>query len=259
MRDWSRAIDRPHAFERHREPLPVALLPIERSPPDFPIDDRPAVSKPERVGSIAAVLDECEPFRIGDKAVGETERMDQLAVARRLIVPREAFAAVTYIVDPAGIFDPAMRLRFTLIRARAWRQVGRPQRICGEKRENVGQHQLLMLLFVIDADLDNVRQLGSRGHIARKKLFEPGVHMGAVGEDAIARRPREESALAARLPRPMRFVIGIEAIVESLVERLKAVEMAGENEALEEPSRMRKMPFGRTGVVHRLDGHILGA
>src|SRR5580704_17421880 len=116
-----------------------------------------------------------------------------------------------------------------------------------------------MLLFVIDADVDTVRQLGSLGHIARKKLFEPGVHVGAVGEDAIARRPREESALAARLPRPMRFVIGIEAIIECLVERLIAFETAGENESFEEPSRMCKMPFGWTGVVHRLDGHILCA
>src|SRR3984893_836208 len=116
-----------------------------------------------------------------------------------------------------------------------------------------------MLLFVIDADLDNARQLGPRGHVARKKLCEPGVHVGAVGKDAIARWPREESALAARLPRPMRFVIGIEAIVECLVERLIAVETAGENEGFEEPSRMGKMPFGWTGVVHRLDGHILCA
>src|SRR6202047_2684702 len=125
-------------------------------------------------------------------------------MARRLIVPRETFAAVAYLVDPAGILDPAKRLRLILTRARARRQVGRPQRICGEKRENVGQHQLLMLLFVIDADLDNARQLGSRGHSARKKLFEPGVRVGAVGEDSIARRTREEPALAARLPRPMR-------------------------------------------------------
>src|SRR3984893_18981920 len=116
-----------------------------------------------------------------------------------------------------------------------------------------------MLLFVIDSDLDTVRQLGSLGHIARKKPFDPGVHVGAVGEDAIARRPREESALAARLPWPMRFVIGIEAIIECLVERLIALEMAGENESFEEPSRMGKMPFGWTGVVHRLDGHILCA
>ena len=82
MRDWSRAIDRPHAFERHRAPLPVALLPIERSPPAFAIDDLPAVGKPQRVSSIAAVFDECEPFRIGDEAVGETERTNQFAMAR---------------------------------------------------------------------------------------------------------------------------------------------------------------------------------
>src|ERR1700730_12785229 len=105
-------------------------------------------------------------------------------------------------MDPAGILDPVQGLRLTRIDARARRLVGRPQRICGEERENVGQHQLLMLLFVIDSDLDTVRQLRSLGHITRKKPFEPGVHVGAVGEDAIARWPREESALAARLPWP---------------------------------------------------------
>jgi len=45
--------------------------------------------------------------------------MNQLVVARYLIVPREAFAAVTDLTDPAGIVDPAKRLRLTPVRARA--------------------------------------------------------------------------------------------------------------------------------------------
>ena len=54
--------------------------------------------------------------------------------------------------------------------ARARRTIGWAQRICGEKRENVGEHQFLMLLLMIDADLDDARQLRSGCDPARKKL-----------------------------------------------------------------------------------------
>jgi len=74
--------------------LPVALLPIEGRPPAFAANDPPAVGKPKCGLSIAAILDEGEPFGIGDQAVGETERMDQLAMARRFIVEGEAFPGV---------------------------------------------------------------------------------------------------------------------------------------------------------------------
>ena len=101
--------------------------------------------------------------------------------------------------------DPGQRLRFALLHPRARRPVGGPQRICGEERENVGEDQLLMLLLMIDADLNDLRQLRSGFNAAREKRFEPGVHMGAVGEDAIAGRPREEPAHSPRLAGPMRF------------------------------------------------------
>ena len=116
-----------------------------------------------------------------------------------------------------------------------------------------------MLLLMIDANLDDPRQLRSGFNAARKQLFEPGVHMRAVGEDAIAGRPREEPAHSPRLAGPMRFIIGVEAIVEGRIEQVILLEIQGENESLEEPGRMRQMPFRRAGVVHRLDGHVLGA
>src|SRR5208283_3800760 len=185
--------------------------------------------------SIAAVLDEGEPFGIGDLAVGETKRMDQLAMARRFIVPGEAFSGVTDLMNAASKCDPGQRLRIALLRTRTRRPVGGPQRICGEERENVGEDQLLMLLLMIDADLNDPRQLRSGFNAARKQLFEPGVHMGAVGENAIAGRPREEPAHSPRLAGSVRFIIGVEAIVEGRIEQVIVLKIQGENESLEEP------------------------
>ena len=148
------AIDRLQPFERHGEPLPVALLPVERRVPALAVDRRPAVGEPKRGRAIAAVLHEREPFAVGDEAVGQAEGMDEHVVARRLVVPGEALAVVADLANAAGIVDPAWLGRLGRSRARPAGAIGRPQRIGREQRQDVGQQQLLVLLLVVDADLD---------------------------------------------------------------------------------------------------------
>ena len=82
--------------------------------------------------------------------------------------------------------------------------------------------------------------------------------MRAIGENALGRRPRKDAALRARLPRPLALVIRIEAIVEVGIEGSIAGQVLGQDEGLEEPGDMRQVPFGRAGIVHGLDGHVLG-
>ena len=97
--------------------MAVALLPIERRRPAFALDEAPAVGEPQRGRRVAAVLDEGEPFAIGDEAIGEREGAEQNLVARALVVPRKAGSVVADLMDAAGIVDPADGRRFALARA----------------------------------------------------------------------------------------------------------------------------------------------
>ena len=96
--------------------------------------------------------------------------------------------------------------------------IGGSQRIGGEKGEDVGQEQLLVLLLVVDADLDQPADLGAVAGALGKQLIERLVHVRAVSDDALCGRSREQPAVGARLPGAERFVIGIETIIEGRIE-----------------------------------------
>ena len=83
--------------------------------------------------------------------------------------------------------------------------------------------QLLVLLLVIDADLDQAR------HVVREAVgAEPGqrvVDMRTISQHAVARRPGQHATPRSRLTRPLALVVGVEAVVEGLVEHLVARQM----------------------------------
>ena len=71
------------------------------------------------------------------------------------------------------------------MRARLEARIRRLKRVLGEGREDVGQEQLLMLLLVIDAELDQFeRVVGQAGQRPRERL----VDMGALGAHLVQRR-----------------------------------------------------------------------
>ena len=115
-----------------------------------------------------------------------------------------------------------------------------------------------MLLFVIDADFDKARDVLRLPFFARHQRSQAVVDMGTIGEDALGGRARQKSALGARMARTQTLVIGVEAIIEALVEEAIAVEVRLQHEILEEPCDVREVPFGGARIVHRLDHHVLG-
>src|SRR5439155_6459365 len=126
--------------------------------------------------------------------------------------------------------------------------------------QDVGEQKLLMLLLVMQPDLENTqhfRQL--RVLRALEQSLDGRVDMGAEGGNAFAVRPREEPPPRPRVARPGGDVIGIEEIRELLVEDPITGKMGDQDELLEEPRRVRAMPFGRAGVRHRLHQLVLGA
>jgi hypothetical protein len=62
--------------------------------------------------------------------------------------------------------------------------------------QDVGEEQLLMLLLVMEADLEDARDLGPLRLVgAGEQLLDAGVDVGAKRGDLFAVRPRDESAV----------------------------------------------------------------
>ena len=159
MRDGCGALDRQQALERHLQPARIRRFPVERRccHPSRLTIVQPSASQSDGV-AIAAVLHEREPFGIGDEPVGEPEGMQRASCAGCSLSQAKALPVVADAMDAAAIADPAERLRLqTARKSRGRALICRAQRICGEERQNVGQQQLLVLLLMIDADLDQAR------------------------------------------------------------------------------------------------------
>jgi len=121
---------------------------------------------------------------------------------------------------------------------------------------DVGEHQLLMLLFVVQAECQEMVEPG-----AGRAIQQP-VHLRidvlAIGADLCHCRPGQEPALATQVHLADRVVIGIEEIVETFVELTIAGQVRDQQEILEEPAGMCQMPLGRADIGHRLRHEILG-
>ena len=131
--------------------------------------------------------------------------------------------------------------------------ISRFERILGEGREDVGQEQLLVLLLVVDAELDQRQRFGRQ---RRQRALERLVDMSAIGADLVERRAAEHAAPGPRVTRAFAFVIAVEQEGVALVERAVAGDVIAQHEGLEEPGGVGEMPFGRRGVGERLDGGV---
>ena len=207
--------------------------------------------------AIAAVGHEGEPFAVGDQRARDAHGLDQLLVRGRLVVEAIAGAFMADLVDAGGEFDePFAAFGARRLPVRIVRGIGRVQR---EGVENVGEHQLLMLLLVVQPDLEHAEDFRKcRRFRFGDQPLDRGVHVGAVGGDFFVGRAGDEAALWARVARAGGDVIRVEQEGEARVENLVAGDLLGEQELLEEPGGMRAMPLDRAGVGHRLDDLVLG-
>ena len=85
------------------------------------------------------------------------------------------------------------------------------------------------------------------------------IDMRAERGDVLAVRPRDGARAGPRVTRTGGHIIRVEEISEPLVEYAVAGKPRDQQELLEEPGRMRAMPFGRAGIGHRLHHLVLGA
>ena len=91
------------------------------------------------------------------------------------------------------------------------RVIGRRDRVLRERMQDVGQHQFLMLLLVVEADFDQRRESWQACPRRRlEELHHGGVDMAAIGGDFVGARAGQMAALVAGMPRAGADVIGIE-------------------------------------------------
>lgn len=119
--------------------------------------------------------------------------------------------------------------------------------------QKIGQQQFLVLLFVIDPQFDQGADAGP-GRVVRPvdKVNHGLVHVPAVLRDFRDAGPGQHAAAGAGMPVTFGLVVGVEEIAELRVEGPVAGLELLQDEGLEEPGRMRQMPFGGTGVFHGL-------
>ncbi len=109
-----------------------------------------SIRKPTKDG---ALVDEGEPFAISHEIARQFDGADECAVGWLLIVEVECLARVSDGVDTLGQCGP-----FCVCPGCGGKRpcgiIGWWDRVLGESVEDIRQHQFLMLLFVIEADLD---------------------------------------------------------------------------------------------------------
>ena len=124
-------------------------------------------------------------------------RADQRAMRGLFVVEVEAVAGVADGVD-ALVEGRAMHRRCASAPGSASGIVGRRDRVLREGVQDVGQHQFLMLLLVVEADLDQRRELASVASSAVcEELDHRGIDMRAIGRDLVGARARQWPRWAA--------------------------------------------------------------
>src|SRR5260221_6362164 len=101
-------MDRMQPAERHDLPLAIALAQRAGRLPLLIAGGGKAVHQPERRRAIAAVLDEGEPFAVGDEVARQPDGTDEGAVHRLLIVEMEAVVAVADRMDAFAEREPRL-------------------------------------------------------------------------------------------------------------------------------------------------------
>ena len=114
--------------------------------------------------------------------------------------------------------------------------------------QHVGDQQLLVLLLVMQAKLDDGVNIGGqpRHRVARRRI-----DMAAILGDLRGGRARQQPARGTRMSRSDRLIVGIEQETERRIEHLIARHMGHQHELLEEPGGVGRCHFA--GLASGID------
>src|SRR5579862_5711391 len=114
MADWCLTVDGSEAVQGHHEPCAVLFAPVRGRAPAFRAGACPAVGEPMPGGSIAAVIDEGEPFAVGNQPVHQAEWCEEHFVTRCFVVEAKFPASVAGLDNATVKIDERLRRRGAL-------------------------------------------------------------------------------------------------------------------------------------------------
>jgi hypothetical protein len=210
------------------------LRPAERPIPAALLHDRPTVGEPQLGRRVAAGTNELAVLAVRHEPVREQVRLEPLAMPRALVVERESRRARTELGKPRRL-----ELELELHGAAAARRNGggavsnlepvREQDLLG-----VRQQQLLMLLLVVQAELDEARELGVVG-LGLEEAEHGVVDTGTIIMNLGNGRAAKHAAVGPGMHRADRLVVGVEEPLVSIVYGPVAALPGPEDEPFEEP------------------------
>ena len=178
--------------------------------------------------------------------------VEQGLVARPFAIEGEAERACADLDQSLASREPSKRLR-----GFAWTSgefaIDWFERIFGEGRKDVGQQQLLMLLFMLDPEFDQHKRLGRkrRQGVNYRPIDRPSpvAHLIEAG-------PADHPAAGAGLAVSLALVIAVEEKGPALVEEAVAGDEIAKHEGFQEPTAVGEVPLCGRCVGVRLDGCV---
>ena len=228
------------------------MFPIQRRLPSFGRRQRESVRHPQFGTSISAVCYEIEPLATAHDRRSDLEGQQQFGVGWRLVVEEESVAARANRRRDSFVAEPLGRGVASHLTRRRRRICDGGERVLGERVFDVHQQQLLMLLFVMQPQGDERLY-----EVCIDEQRHGVVDVPPIGGDFGDARAREHAALMSRVPVADGVVVAVEQVSVRRIVGFVAGQVRLQDERLEEPRRVRSMPFGRARVGHRLDRLVL--
>jgi hypothetical protein len=119
---------------------------------------------------------------------------------------------------------------------------------------DIGGDELLMLLFVLDAEGDATG--GFIFYRMLEKLLDRGINVSAIGEDEIERGAGEGRAELLFRHLSQGVVVAVEEPAEVCAKGSVVGEEFGKYKGLKKPTGMSKMPLDRAGFRTGLHHHV---
>ena len=186
----------------------VVVLPVLGRLPAQRLHRVPAVGHPQLGTAVAAVVHERQPLPARHERTGPC---GTAAAGPRGAGPRCRRRTRRRRGRPRRCRRRGRTSRRRPARVGPWprqRPVGGAQRVARQHVLDVHDEQLLVLLLVVQAELEQLG--GPRRDRSIEQLAHRDVDVLAVPGDLGAARPRDQAALGAGVPRPDRLVVGVE-------------------------------------------------
>ena len=215
----------------------------------------PALGQPMRRVGVTAGLNERGVLGVGHQARRQLAALQIDGMAGLFVVETKLVASIAKLHGAGNQRMPAQRRRWRV--AGSGTGVGRQQRILREQVQDVGQQQLLMLLFMLQAERHDRAQLRVAGMGAQQRL-NALVNVAPVLQYLAQRGARQQAATRSRVLVADRVVVGVEQHPKGRMKRQEAAFALLQYKGFKKPGRVGQVPLGRTGIGHRLHAAVFG-